>query len=96
MIHARYVGPRADLLGQSALTRPSGNDGEVLAQFDFPRGTKFDLSGKPLGVLERIAHLTSRDMVPDFPAEHPECFNWHPFPAEHFVATADQHEVTAL
>lgn len=94
MIHARYVGPWPALLGQSALIRPSTREGEVLAQFDFPEGTEFNAQGTPQGLLEPIAHLTPRDIVPDFPTEHPECFSWHPFPAEHFVATADLHEVT--
>lgn len=36
MQHARYVGKREDLLGRTALIRRGNEDGEVLAQFDFP------------------------------------------------------------
>lgn len=97
MNHARYVGKRSDLLGRSALIRRGMIEGEVLAQFDFPPGTEFSRKGSPLGVLEPIAHLTSRDMVPKFPDEHPECFSWHSFSREEFRLTEDMpNEVTEL
>lgn len=97
MQHARYIGPRAELQGRSALIRPGKYEEEVLAQFDYPPGTEFNAKGSPLGVLEPIAHLTSRDMVPKFGDEHPECFNWHIFPRDHFRLTENMpNEVTAL
>lgn len=89
MIHAQYVGPVLQFRGRTALVRENPmNPDEVLVQFDFPVGTEFDHKGTPLGSLEPIAHLTSRDMVPKFPDEHPECFQWRVFPAEHFVDTS--------
>lgn len=89
VLRMEYVGPNTKLRGRQALVRASacthpGSEKLVRAQFDFPPGTEFDSKGRPLGHLEPIAHLSSRDIVPSFADEHPECFGWREYPWDHF------------
>lgn len=80
-----YVGASTSLKGRLALVkRESLNSTQVEAQFGFPEGTQLDIKGVPMGSLDPIASSSSRDIVPSFADEHPECFGWATYPASDF------------